>query len=358
VLVNDYVSFKFGPRAILEGTEPLCSEAVAEEKKCRELYEGLVVKLGKFERSKELWLQLEAAQCDVLLGCNDNVAGFDTRGHPLGSLKDADLHIFTKEVNNEIIYVPTYNVGEPPPRIEVCQVTFSSLLQILSMDPLHMTEHDKFVCFECKNPFSYFQPGYFEDKSPVDGKVVLNLDPSSIEPPYAPPILSPTSQKTVPKVSITNGILRIDPPAETLTQNNTVYEYRYTTDGSEPNCSSVLYTGPQKLAIKARAFPQAAPQGTALDASHAKEKLKCAEHTESISDPVDDVEAGRTAGSSRNSSPTIGPISSRLDSLTPSLEPLEPLPDIMDCMQDSPAASIPPRAPPLSIIDDPISLKR
>ena len=42
-------------------------------------------------------------RCDILMGCNDNVAGFVTALHPLGSSKDADLHIFTKEVKGNVL---------------------------------------------------------------------------------------------------------------------------------------------------------------------------------------------------------------------------------------------------------------
>jgi len=177
LLFNDYVSFD--RQAAAAG---IAAES-ALERNCRRNYHELVARLGKFERSKELWLQLTAADCDVQMGCNDNVAGFEPSLHPLGSTLDADLHIFTKEINNEIIYVETYDVNATPPSCEVLQVTFSSLIQVLVMDPLNLTDHDLYVCYDNKDPFSYFVPGYFKDKIPLDGEICLNLDPNVIEPP-------------------------------------------------------------------------------------------------------------------------------------------------------------------------------
>ena len=88
------------------------------------------------------------------------------------------------QVNNDSIYVPSYTIGDEPPRAEVKSVTFSTLLKILVMDPLHLSEHDTYVCFGYKDPFSYFQPGYFGDKYPtVEGQVKLNTIPGQIRMP-------------------------------------------------------------------------------------------------------------------------------------------------------------------------------
>ena len=40
------------------------------------------------------------------------------------------------------------------------------------IEPLNLADHDVYVCFEFKDPFSYFQPGYFGDKTPLDGQVL------------------------------------------------------------------------------------------------------------------------------------------------------------------------------------------
>jgi len=141
---------------------------------------------GDFERSQELWLQLDAAGCDVWMGCNDNVAGYDVRLHPLGS-KDEDLHIFTKEVANGIIACPAYIPGGPVSHTTVLNARFMSLVQILIIEPLGLTEHDVYVCCDYKDPFSYFQPGYFGDKYPTDGQVILECDPMSIRDPMFKP---------------------------------------------------------------------------------------------------------------------------------------------------------------------------
>jgi len=182
-IITDYCSFG-GPRGIAGGTTLAEEEeGEAREQRCKDNYEALIRRIGRFERSQELWQQLDAAGCDILMGCNDNVAGFVTALHPLGSSKDADLHIFTKEVKNESISVPTFDVAGAPPSITIHHIRFSTLIQILCMDALHLDKHDQFVCHGYKDPFSYFQPGYFKDKTPVDGVLSLNEDPASIEPP-------------------------------------------------------------------------------------------------------------------------------------------------------------------------------
>lgn len=136
MLYKDYSSFGSG------GIDPITGELVdskeaekgRREKVCRRNYEELIGKIGDFERSAELWRQLEDAGCDVWMGCNDNVAGFDIKRHPLGSM-DANLHIFTKEVNNGIIFVPQYSPegwhGGNPADTQVQGVSFLSLINIL-----------------------------------------------------------------------------------------------------------------------------------------------------------------------------------------------------------------------------------
>lgn len=167
------------------------------ERRCRENYNELVGQLGDFERSAELWQQLDMAGCDVWMGCNDNVAGFDIAVHPLGST-DANLHIFTKEVANGIIEVPMYTPGEEPACTEVVRVRFLALINVLVLEPLNLSEHDVYVCFDYKDPFSYFQPGYFGDKKlGSHGKVDLILDPNSIKtrPEADNPMLKPAFYK-------------------------------------------------------------------------------------------------------------------------------------------------------------------
>lgn len=150
-----------------------------------ENFMDLISRIGDFERSAELWTQLEMAGCDILEGNNDNVAGFDILLHPLGS-SDGNLHIFTKQIHNGIIEVPMY-VDRPVPT-HVKKVRFISLVNLLVMDPLNLTQHDIYVCFDFKNPFSYFQPGYFGDKYPnTAGEVQLNKDPDSMRMPYEKP---------------------------------------------------------------------------------------------------------------------------------------------------------------------------
>jgi len=256
VLVNDYASF--GPGSNENDKDLKDTEEAALQRKSRIAYAKLVRKIGKFERSKELWYQLTMAKCDVLKGCNDNVAGFEPSLHPLGSIYDADLHIFTKEVNNEVIYVAKYDVAKTPPATTVNQVTFSTLLQILIMDPLLMTEHDNFVCFGYKDPFSYFQPGYFADKKPKHGEVCLYRDPSIIEAPQslrASLEEADLDESTMSAIVKEGGMLYI----ETEEEDTEGQEIRYTTDGSTPTPCSALYGGPHKLEIKARLFSKSIP---------------------------------------------------------------------------------------------------
>jgi len=162
------------------------AEKGRREQVCHKNFNTIVSQLGDYERSAELWHQLEMAGCNVWMGCNDNVDGFDILKHPLGST-DANLHIFTKEVNNGVISVPMYTPpgweGGNGPSTTVHQVTFTALINILVMVPLQLTPHDMYVCFDAKDPFSYFQPGYFGDKHPVDGHIRLNTDPESISAP-------------------------------------------------------------------------------------------------------------------------------------------------------------------------------
>jgi hypothetical protein len=146
-------------------------EESLRERKNRDAYNEFVRTLGTFERSAELWKQLNLAGCDVWNGCNDNVAGFDIKQHPLGST-DANLHIFTKEVNNGIIHVPAYTPGGPPVRTTVQAVRFGSVINTLTLGPIGLDDHDVYVCYKFKDPLSYFQPGYFADKYPSsDGQV-------------------------------------------------------------------------------------------------------------------------------------------------------------------------------------------
>ena len=120
-LYKDYSSFGTGGFDPETGERLDSSDAVKEkrEKVCRRNYNELVAQIGDYERSAELWRQLEMAGADVWMGENDNVAGFDQRIHPLGS-HDANLHIFTKEVANGLIEVPQYTPegwegGNPAP---------------------------------------------------------------------------------------------------------------------------------------------------------------------------------------------------------------------------------------------------
>merc|ERR1712094_104096 len=110
-----------------------------------ENFMDLISRIGDFERSAELWTQLEMAGCDILEGNNDNVAGFDILLHPLGS-SDGNLHIFTKQIHNGIIEVPM-SVGRPVPT-HGKKVRFISLVNLLVMDPLNLTQHDIYVCFD------------------------------------------------------------------------------------------------------------------------------------------------------------------------------------------------------------------
>jgi len=183
LLYSDYVSFALDTKIDEKLDEHAREVEILKRRRSREKYAQLIERIGDFERSQEIWKQLDAASCDIQMGCNDNVAGFETSLHPLGSLQDADLHIFTKEINNDFIYVPTYDVNKTPPRAEVLKVEFMTLIRILTMEPLQLDRHDCYVCFGYKDPFSYFQPGYFKDKSPIDGKVFLNLDEESVKPP-------------------------------------------------------------------------------------------------------------------------------------------------------------------------------
>lgn len=275
---RDYASWGLGKNY----DDPECIEAILELRAKKE-YDELVRRLGRYERSKELWMQLDAADCDILLGCNDNVAGFQTNLHPLGSTQDADLHIFTKEVNNEIIHVATFDIHKPPPRIDVLQVTFPSLIKILALDPIGLDDHDVFVAYDYKDPFSYFQPGYFTDKSPVDGQVRLITDPSTIEPPNnwiigGDPVQEPGETEIngigvdvganfnkstdqglpPPMLTVHQNFLHIESTEQVVWQD--MVEYRYTLDGTEPTIESNLYNGPFSMdevgdqTVRAKAF--------------------------------------------------------------------------------------------------------
>ena len=66
-------------------------------------------------------------------------------------------------------------------------------MNILLIGPLGLVDHDVYVCFDFKDPtltlalaltlalycfkdpFSYFQPGYFGDKHPVAGSLTFHL---------------------------------------------------------------------------------------------------------------------------------------------------------------------------------------
>jgi len=182
MLYIDYSSFQLSVDYAASDKE---SERMRKERKSYENFTDLIARIGDFERSAEVWKQLDMAGCDIWMGNNDNVAGFDIMLHPLGST-DGNLHIFTKEINNGIIYVPMYSDKPVPTRVD--RVRFISLINILVMDPLNLSEHDVYVCFDYKDPFSYFQPGYFGDKYPnTTGQVELNMDPESIRMPYEKP---------------------------------------------------------------------------------------------------------------------------------------------------------------------------
>jgi len=122
------------------------------------------------------------------MGGNDNIAGFDKQLHALGS-SDANLHIFTKAIaDNSAISVPLYE-GETtgPVPTKVNKVNLTALLNVIVLDALNLSPHDVYVCFKYKDPFSYFMPGYFGDKYLVEGKVSLNLDPTTVKMPFEKP---------------------------------------------------------------------------------------------------------------------------------------------------------------------------
>lgn len=203
LLYKDYSSFGFSEK----NGEP----ETLKERKCRENYEDLVRRMGDFERSAELWKQLDMAGCDVWTGCNDNVAGFDIKLHPLGS-KDEDLHIFTKEVNNGIISCPAWQKGEVS-ETTVERAKFMTLINIMIIEPLNLSPHDVYVCFDYKDPFSYFQPGYFGDKYPVDGQVVLETDPQSIRSPLFKPAFYKSDQPKLTQDDMA-GVYTVNKPSD------------------------------------------------------------------------------------------------------------------------------------------------
>ena len=59
----------------------------------------------------------------------------------------------------------------------MCQVRYSTLINILVMEPLGLSEHDVYVCHNFRNPFEYRVPGYREEDI-IDGKVI---DPDADE---------------------------------------------------------------------------------------------------------------------------------------------------------------------------------
>jgi len=182
--------------------------SLQQQERSRLNFEALKRCISCFERRKELWKQLELADCDIWMGCNDNVVGFDVKLHPLGS-SDPNLHIFTREVNNGFICAPAFDGSTS--EATLTQVSFSSLLTILVMGPVNLQAHDLFVAFGFKDPFSYTQPGYLHDKFMQDGKVCLDevlpaipFLPGSSEQEQARPADSPrlTSQSEAPAKAV------------------------------------------------------------------------------------------------------------------------------------------------------------
>merc|ERR1712070_1125016 len=85
----------------------------------------------------------------------------------------AGQHIFTQAIDNGIIRCEAWaddaTCEEHAPPTELLKVRFLSLITVLVLEPLELEEHDIYVCFEERNPFSYYQPGYFGDTN-QDGK--------------------------------------------------------------------------------------------------------------------------------------------------------------------------------------------
>jgi len=220
-LYKDYSSFGSGDIDPLTGIREDSKEPTKakREKISRRNFEELVQEISDYERSAEICMQLEAAGTDVWMGENDNVAGFDIKLHPLGST-DPNLHIFTKEINNGKITVPQFKAegweGGVPSETTLEKVSFMSLVNILLIGPLGLCDHDVYVCFDFKDPFSYFQPGYFGDKYPVDGVIRLNTDATSIRLPMMRPNFFKKGSKKLSEEDL-DGMYVMPDDADSLT---------------------------------------------------------------------------------------------------------------------------------------------
>jgi hypothetical protein len=144
LMYRDYSSFGTGNN----GADRDASEAM-----CRRNYHELIEQMTKYERSLDVHSRIQEENVNLLNGEN--------------------TFIFNAEINNGVIYC-----AENTEEATLLKVRYTSLISILVIEPLGLTEHDVYVCHNYRNPFEYRVPGYREEDV-INGCVI---DPDGEDP--------------------------------------------------------------------------------------------------------------------------------------------------------------------------------
>jgi len=155
----DYSSFGSGPPSL---AHPEGCDRDASEAQCRANYQELVEKLTKYERALEVTNRINEDGINIQNGEN--------------------TFIFNAEIDNGAMYA-----AENSEEAELLKVRYSSLLTILIMEAVGLSEHDKYVCHNYRDPFRYRVIGY-RQSDVCDGRIVT-------------PVSTPQPQASVPNKS-------------------------------------------------------------------------------------------------------------------------------------------------------------
>ena len=168
----------------------------ATEAECRANYHQLVAKITRYERAADVYDRILEDGVDILAGQNtfifnasiDNgVILADENSDEAKLIKVAFLSPWQRHCSLLSILGSLLVSCHLYPIHCLCQVRYSTLIMILLMQANRLTEHDKYVCHDFRDPYKYRMPGY-EDQGDDEAAILdSNLKASLNEDSTAMP---------------------------------------------------------------------------------------------------------------------------------------------------------------------------
>jgi len=125
----------------------------ATEAECRANYHQLVSKITRYERAADV---------------NDRILEDGVNIHA-----GENTFIFNASIDNGVILA-----DENSDEAKLIKVRYSSLIMILLMQANRLTEHDKYVCHDFRDPYKYRMPGYEDQRDDEAAILDSNLKAS------------------------------------------------------------------------------------------------------------------------------------------------------------------------------------